>query len=109
MYLNTIKFKGSKISEFLTHEEIFTPYNPVYKKVQETLEKMGWKPSCNHVFSGNMGDLHFTHTEIDVYCPKKKDLDWVWENRKDTLNILSELEYIFSNQVSAEHVEKILK
>lgn len=99
---------------FLTSEECFTPSNPVYKAVQNTLEEMGFKPECNHIFKGELGHLHFTHTEIEYYSPISDAIiyEHIKHNRmqlKVAGELISNLEYIFSTGVPAEHVGTVLK
>ena len=115
MYINTISFNGKKVSMFLTSEECFTPYNPVYKAVQICLKEMGYVPECNHVFKGGMGNIHFTHSETDVFCPDTNYylLDAFIRTNKNELHVaygfITDLEYIFLTGVPAEKVANILK
>ena len=114
MFLNSIKFKGQTVVIFLTSEECFSPYNPVYKKIQETLVELGYKPECNHVFNGVLGNLHFSHTEVNMYVPTANilELEQIKSSRlhiDDTRKIVRHLEYIFMTNVSANDVGKVLK
>lgn len=113
MYLNTISYNYAKVSSFLTSEECFTPHNPLYKKVQKVLEEIGWDPECNHVFRGDFGPLQFTHSEVRVYHTIYQQEEQRRHNRKnmksEAKDLISNLEYIFLQEISPESVEKILK
>jgi hypothetical protein len=114
MYKNIIRFEHNRVSMFLTSTECFTSSNPVYKAIQETLEEMGFKPECNHVFKCNYGVLSFTHEEVDNYSPIADAMifEQIKHNRMNLTKcapIISDLEYIFSTGVPAEHVGTVLK
>lgn len=111
MYLNTVRFIDSEVILFLTSSECFSPSNPVYKAVQVALEEMGYKPTCNHVFKGCLGNLHFTHTKIDDYFPSANKMRLIEENKKQLTHaygFIADLEYVFTTGILPENVGKIL-
>ena len=114
MYINTIKFKGIKVSLFITSEECFTPENPIYVAVQKALVEMGYEQECNHAFNGCLGDLHFGYYVVDVYTPLSEPLfyEQIKDNRRhmgDGTNFIIDLEYIFTTGVPADKINMILK
>lgn len=114
MYVNTIKFKSSKVCQFLTSTECFTPENPVYAAVQKTLVEMGYEQECNHVFKGCLGNLHFQYHEQEVYDPLSNAITYEYIKHNRTLlegatGFITDLEYIFITSVPADKVDMILK
>ncbi len=112
MYLNTISVQYSRVLVFISTDECFTPHNPRYKKVQETLEKMGYVPECNHTFNGELWTVKFTHQEIDVYVfGELCDIKVINENRSrmDVADkFIGDLEYIFTRNAPIDKIESIL-
>jgi hypothetical protein len=58
------------------------------------------------------GNLYFTHSQIDVYTPNANKMKYIEEKKKQLIHaygFICDLEYIFTNEVLAENVGKILK
>ena len=116
MYVNEICLNGKAVSTFVTDERCFTVDNPIYKKVQETLELLGFKATDNHIFVKDETTIHFFHRhEIRLYVPVHSDISTVNMNRLAISShpyertLIRHLEYIFFYVLKSEEVERILK
>lgn len=110
MYKNIIKFKSTRVALFLTSEEVFSPCNPTYSKLQKILVEMDFKQECNHRF----GDLLFTYEEIEYYKPIIRECyelsyiayNFSLLNEKERL-LIDNLVDLFRYNIKPEDIDKV--
>lgn len=72
MYVNFITLDNRKTLWFVTEEEIFTPFSPMFKAIQDALVEEGWKMVDNHNFELKLSKIAFrqiTPDEANYWYP----------------------------------------
>lgn len=113
MYLNQIQFNSKSAAVFVSSEEIFTPHNPVFKAVQEALERIGFKPKDNHNWTIDGNTLSLLHGEKEFLNLVEWKQTWPAEMngyyQGEWSKLLNDIQYIFIEGIPAETVKDIIK